>query len=329
MQNKRILTVLLVAILTIFLSLTFFACNKTTGDSNGDPNPVASKDLIDISNYLEYHFTSPKDYESNPSKYIHEKIDYPHGYYMAQIKDNEDAVLAALTVADYDKKYAEIENRYHLGDEEALPDYAGAYKEIAELYKKATLTVPATYKGIPVIGIGVCVPIYELNLSSNTRMVECFSEPSLLSRIIVPNDNPYFRVEDNCLIAKTGDYISEYEKDMLILACNYTKVIPSSVTSIGATAFTFTLGSESIEIPSTVKEIELGAFYSTTFKSIVIYPETKLNDWSIFAINDILIMFKGTKSQWLNRVEGIHPVDCFATYYTVDCMDGTLFMNVE
>lgn len=320
---------MLVSILTIVLALTFFACDKKTTNSNGDPNPVDSKDLIDISSYLEYHFTSPKDYENNPTKYMHEKIDYPHGYYTAQIEDNDDAVLAVLRVDDYDKKYAEIEKRYHLDDEEALPDYAGAYKEMAELYKKATLTVPATYKGIPVVGIGVTVPIYELNLSSNTREVGCYGAPTLLSRITVPNDNPYFRVEDNCLIAKTGDYINEYEKDMLILACNYTKVIPSSVTSIGETAFPFTLGSESIEIPSTVKEIKSHAFHGAFIKSIVLYPETKLNDGCICIYDNILIMFKGTKAQWLNLVEGIHPVYCDATYYTVDCMDGTLFMNAE
>ena len=342
MQKKKLIISLIVAILSITMLIGVVACNKNTNSNvNGDPNPVDSKDLIDVSSFLNFQLTSPTDYENRPTRYVHEKIDYPHGYYTCNLEiedadyDDNDTfsyIPHVLRVDDFDTKATTIKQKYGLDKSETPSDEAGFCKDVAILCKNTTLTIPDTYKGLPVIAFGCYQPLYELNLSKNARFVDVYVSPcNLLSRITVPADNPYFRVEDNCLISKTNDYINEYEENQLIVASTYTQSIPTSVTSIGRNAFCMNIGVDSITIPSTVKRIDQGAFMSI-YKSITLYPETELTNGCFDCLTTPNIHYQGTKAQWHKMIETApNPLEIWedVNSYTVYCTDGNLIMPVS
>jgi hypothetical protein len=75
------------------------------------------------------------------------------------------------------------------------------------------------------------------------------------SSINVPPDNPYYKVEGNCLI--------DMRTNAVVLGCK-DSVIPDGMTSIAQCAFMDCVGLESISIPDSITRIERRAFLRCT-----------------------------------------------------------------
>ena len=91
-----------------------------------------------------------------------------------------------------------------------------------------------------------------------------------LNSIIVQEGNPVYRSENNCLIEKGSN--------TLILGCK-TSVIPTSVTSIGDSAFSGRTGLTSITIPESVTSIGDCAFSGCSGLTSITIPKSVRNWW--------------------------------------------------
>lgn len=103
-----------------------------------------------------------------------------------------------------------------------------------------------------------------------------------LREIIVEDGNPKYDSRDNC------NAIIETETNTLILGCN-TTVIPSSVTSIGNSAFEYCETLKSITIPDAVEHIGAYAFYECATLPSVTIPEgvKQLNSSSFYGCSGL------------------------------------------
>lgn len=106
---------------------------------------------------------------------------------------------------------------------------------------------------------------------------------------------------------------------------NLTSVtIGNSVTSIGEHAFSHCSSLTSVMIPDSVIDIAAYAFYSCPSLKSVVIPNsvTSIREGAFEELgSDVVINFDGTKEQWKN----IYNSRAFGnTYFTVNCLDGTL-----
>jgi len=108
---------------------------------------------------------------------------------------------------------------------------------------------------------------------SITSIANVFSDCSGLTSINVNANNPVYRSEGNCLI-QTSD-------KTLIMGCQ-TSVIPSSITSIGANAFSGCSNLTSISIPLCVESIGNSSFLQCSNLSSIFNPISVLNIGSMF-----------------------------------------------
>ena len=101
--------------------------------------------------------------------------------------------------------------------------------------------------------------------------------------------------------------------------------IPNNVTSIGEGAFFNCLNLKSVTISDGVTSIGKWAFKGCSNLTSVVIPNsvTSIGEGAFTALSSdaILINFNGTKEQW----KKIYNSEAFKdTYFTVNCLDGTL-----
>ena len=131
----------------------------------------------------------------------------------------------------------------------------------------ATLDIPAQIQGLPVTAIGFQMSLHNTSLTSITIPSSvtsintfAFSFAIRLTSITVDSRNPAYASVDGVLFDKNIRTIIKYPEGKT--ASTYT--IPSSVTSIGDSAFSSNRSLTSIDIPSSVTSIDGGAFANCT-----------------------------------------------------------------
>lgn len=106
---------------------------------------------------------------------------------------------------------------------------------------------------------------------------------------------------------------------------NLTSVtIGNSVTSIGKHAFSYCWSLTSVMIPDSVIDIGAYAFYDCDSLKSVVIPNsvTSIREGAFDNLDsDVVINFDGTKEQWKKIYNSIAFRN---TYFTVNCLDGTL-----
>ena len=116
-----------------------------------------------------------------------------------------------------------------------------------------------------------CSSLTSVNIPSSVANIEgnVFSYCPALESIIVENDNPNYDSRNNC------NAVIETETNSLIAGCNKT-IVPSTVTSIGSSAF---WGSSltSVNIPNSVTDIGTLAFSSCYSLSSIYIPNSVTN----------------------------------------------------
>ena len=117
--------------------------------------------------------------------------------------------------------------------------------------------------------------------------------------------------------------IIETATNTLIIGCKNT-IIPSSVTSIGSSAFCYRRNLTNITIPDSVTSIGHHAFFGCEGLTSITIPSsvTSIGDRAFDCGNNLnTIIYQGTVSDWAK-------VDCppgsFASGRTITCIDGTV-----
>ena len=141
----------------------------------------------------------------------------------------------------------------------------------------SSITIPSSVTRIGSYAFVSCTSLTSVSIpySVNTIGYGVFSGCTNLSGISVSDSNTKYDSRDNC------NAIIESSTNTLIAGCQNT-VIPSSVTSIGYSAFSGCTSLSSITIPSSVTSIGSSAFYSCTSLSSIEIPSsvTSIGDWA-------------------------------------------------
>ena len=118
-----------------------------------------------------------------------------------------------------------------------------------------SLTIPSSVTSIGKSAFSGCSGLTSLTIPSSVTSIgdNAFLGCSGLTSINVESGNPKYDSRDNC------NAIIETATNTLINGCSKT-IIPSSVTSIGESAFEYCSGLTSVTIPNSVTSISNGAF---------------------------------------------------------------------
>ena len=137
------------------------------------------------------------------------------------------------------------------------------------------ITVPNFIKGYPVGQIDAATFKYEskltsITISSNVTSIanSTFEGCRSLREIIVNEANPSYKSEGGLLLKKTGEMLVRCPTGLTSVT------IPSSVTSIGGSAFSDCIGLTSVTIPSSVTSIGGSAFSGCTGLTSVTIPSS-------------------------------------------------------
>ena len=132
--------------------------------------------------------------------------------------------------------------------------------------KLETIDIPNSVTSIGARVFECCEIITSITIPSSVTSigVNLFNGCILLTSITVDSDNPIYDSRNHC------NAIIETATNKLIAGCQNT-TIPSSVTSIANVAFRNCINLTSIEIPSSVREIGIGAFKESGLTSIIFH----------------------------------------------------------
>lgn len=161
----------------------------------------------------------------------------------------------------------------------------------AEAY---TVTIPSTYEGEPVIGIGS-------SSFANCRALVSVEIPDSVTSI---GDSAFY----NC-------------RSLISVK------IPNSVKSIGSASFQYCRSMERIKIPNGVTSIGAEAFKSCVrLKSVKIpYSLTSVGEFAFYYCDSLeSIEYGGKKDEWKDRITKEKGWNWSTGNYTVKCSDGTL-----
>lgn len=140
-----------------------------------------------------------------------------------------------------------------------------------------------------VTSIGSCAfngfsNLTSMTIPNNVTSIEgnAFSGCSGMTSLKVESGNKKYDSRNNC------NAIIETESNTLIIGCKNT-VIPSSVTSIGNSAFFSCRGLNTITIPNSVTSIGGSAFYGCTSLTSIAIPDnvTSIGDGAFFGCNSL------------------------------------------
>ena len=141
----------------------------------------------------------------------------------------------------------------------------------------SSITIPSSVTRIGSYAFVSCTSLFSVSIPYSVNFIGygVFSGCTNLSGISVSDSNAKYDSRENC------NAIIESSTNTLIAGCQNT-VIPSSVTSIGYSAFSGCTSLSSIIIPSSVTSIGSSAFYSCTSLSSIEIPSsvTSIGDWA-------------------------------------------------
>jgi hypothetical protein len=129
--------------------------------------------------------------------------------------------------------------------------------------------------GVKNIGSGAfygCVGLTSVTIPSSVTSTDgsAFGRCTGMTSINVHNDNPAYASVDGVLFNKAKDTLIKYPGGK---QGAYT--IPGSVNTIGDDAFAFCAGLKSVEIPNSVKTIDVGAFAGSGLTAVTIPSSVK------------------------------------------------------
>ena len=131
------------------------------------------------------------------------------------------------------------------------------------------ITIPNSVTSIDACTFNGCSGLTSLTIPSSVTSISgsAFSNCNGLTSIVVDKENTVYDSRDNCnAIVSTSD-------NVLIQGCK-TTVIPSSVTSIGKSAFSWCSGLTTITIPNSVTSIGDEAFFECSGLTTITIPNS-------------------------------------------------------
>ena len=135
-----------------------------------------------------------------------------------------------------------------------------------------SVNIPTSVTSIKYEAFSGCTGLTSINIPSSVTSIgdSAFSDCAGLTNVNVENGNTVYDSRDNC------NAIIEKSTNELILGCK-TTIIPTSVTSIGNTAFYKCTGLTSINIPTSVTSIGFFAFYQCTGLTSINIPSSVIS----------------------------------------------------
>ena len=125
-----------------------------------------------------------------------------------------------------------------------------------------SVTIPDTVEILGGYCFAHCENLKEIHLGANVREISsAFYALFSLEKITVSNENPYYHVENNCLIETATNTVVLGSKN---------SAIPDTVTAIGDRAFSGAYELKSIDLPANLQAIGEEAFAGAGFEEIEI-----------------------------------------------------------
>ena len=231
-------------------------------------------------------------------------------------KDVEEIIEEYFSeIIELKNKITELENENAQGLEFCLKDdgtyvvYVGSAKELS------SITIPATYKGKAVSGVGVsafssCTALKNIIIPDSVKSIGegAFYGCSSLEKIEVSANNEHYKSIDGNLYSKDGTVLIQYT----IGKQDNNFIIPNSVITIGNYAFRSCYSLENIVISNSVTDIERRAFNGCRYlKNVVMGNGLKNIGDDIFMGCYSLenIYYCGTAKNWQNISLGSWAVD--------------------
>lgn len=139
-------------------------------------------------------------------------------------------------------------------------------------FQLKSITLPTSLATIGEYAFSMCPSLTSITIPKSVKVIDpsALSYTPKLSSIVIESGNSVYDSRNNC------NAIIETKTNKLVLGCQKS-TIPSTVTTIGNSAFQGCEGLQSISIPSSVKTIESYAFYICSNLTSITIPKSVTN----------------------------------------------------